>query len=198
MSSHTENEIDHHTSGKSGNPLFDPNMTDENTNNFRGFNDLRNQNPFRVTIGHININSIRNKFEPPVSFINNNLYILMISETKIDDTFLGLQFSIENFSVPYRLDRTAIVGGILLYIREDIPSKRIKTAKFDESFEGFFIEISLRSKKWLLGCLHNPHRNNIIYQLRNISTTLDILSTDYENVILLSDFNVEVEEKKSI
>ena len=43
----------------------------------------------------------------------------------------------------------------------------------------------MRSKKWFLGCSFNPH----------ISSALDNLSTDYENVILLGDLNVEVEEK---
>ena len=70
----------------------------------------------------------------------------MISKTEIDDTFSDSQFLINGFSVPYRLDRTAKGGGILLYIREDIPSKRIKKVTFDKSFEGFFIEINLRSK----------------------------------------------------
>ena len=70
MSSNTKNKIDHNTSRKSENPLFDPIIIDENAYDFRGINDLRNQNPFRVIIGHININSIRNKFEPLVSFIN--------------------------------------------------------------------------------------------------------------------------------
>ena len=92
MSSNTENEMDHDTTGKSKNLLSDPIIIDENTYDFRGINDLRNQNPFRVITGHININSIRNKFEPLVSFINNNLDILMISETKIDDTFPASQF----------------------------------------------------------------------------------------------------------
>ena len=87
MSSNTENEIDHNTSGKSENPLSDPIIIDENNYDFRRINDLGNQNPLRFIIGHININSIRNKFEPLVSFINNNLDIVMISETKIDDTF---------------------------------------------------------------------------------------------------------------
>ena len=50
----------------------------------------------------------------------------MISETKIDDTFPDSQFLIKGFSAPYRLDRRAKREGILLYIREDIPSKRIK------------------------------------------------------------------------
>ena len=35
------------------------------------------------------------------------------------------------------------------------------------------------------GCSYNPHRDNIPPHLRNISTALDKLSTDYENVILL-------------
>ena len=48
-----------------------------------------------------------------------------MSETKIDDTFPDSQFLIEGFSVPFRLDRAAKGGGILLYIREDIPSKSI-------------------------------------------------------------------------
>ena len=121
MSSNTENEIDYNTSGKSENPLSDPIITDENTSDFCGINDLRNQNPFRVIIGHININSIRNKFEPLVSFINNNLDIPMISEAKIDDTFPDSQFLINGFLLPDRIDRTAKWGEILLYIREDIP-----------------------------------------------------------------------------
>ena len=137
MSSNSKNEIDHNTSGKSENPLSDPIIIDENTYDFRGIKDLRNQNPFRVIIGHININSIRNKFEPLVSFINNNLDILMISETKIDETFADSQFLIDDFSVPYRLERTAKAGGILLYLREDIPSKRIKISHLTSHLKGF-------------------------------------------------------------
>ena len=119
----------------------------------------------------------------------------MISETKIDDTFWDSQFLIKGFSVPYRLDHTAKEGGILIYIREDIPSKLIKDVTFDKPFEGFLIEINLRSKKWLFECPYNPHRGNITPHFRNISTELDKLSTDYENVIILGDFNVEVEEQ---
>ena len=99
MSSNRENEIDYNTLGKSENPLSDHIITDKNTSNFCEINDLRNQYPFRVIIGHINLNYIRNKFEPLVSFINN-LDILLISETKIDDTFPDSQFLIKGFSVP--------------------------------------------------------------------------------------------------
>ena len=46
--------------------------------------DLRYKNFNGILIGHLNINSLRNKFEVLVSSIAVNLDILMISETKID------------------------------------------------------------------------------------------------------------------
>ena len=172
MSSDTENGIDYNTSGKSENPLSDPIITDQNTSDFCEIDDLRNQNLFRVIKAHININSIRNKFESLVSFTNINLDILMISENKTEGAFPDYQFLIKGFSVPYRLDHIAKGEGILLYIREDILSKRIKKVTFDEPFERFFIEINLRSKKWLLGCSYNPHRDNVTPHLRNISVQI--------------------------
>ena len=69
----------------------------------------------------ININSIRNKLEPLVDFMNNNLEIVMISEVNSDDTFPDSQFLIEGFPVPYKPDLTVKGGGILLYISEDLP-----------------------------------------------------------------------------
>ena len=180
--------------GKLESPFSDP-IIDRNTNDICELKQLRNQNPHRIIIGHLNINSIRNKFESLVTFVGNNLDILMISETKIDDSFPESQFLIEGFSKPFRLDRTAKGGGILLYIREDIPCRCIKQTTLNNSFEGFFVELNLRSKKWLLGCSYNHHKENIASHLSNTSTALDKLCRDYENIILLGDFNVEVKEK---
>ena len=59
---------------------------------------------------------MRSKFESFVKFVGNNVDMLMVSETKIYDTFSGSQFLIEGFSKPFRLDRTAKGGRILLYI----------------------------------------------------------------------------------
>ena len=59
----------------------------------------------RLVLGHININSIRNKFEILMQQITNNTDILMISETKLDTSFLEGQFLIPGFSSPYRFDK---------------------------------------------------------------------------------------------
>ena len=45
------------------------------------------------------------------------------------DTFPEAQFLIEGFSTPYRLDWTAKGGGILFYIRQNIPSKYLKKSQ---------------------------------------------------------------------
>ena len=55
-------------------------------------------------MGHININSIRNKFESLLKYVGNNLDILIVLETKIDITSPESQFLMEGFSTPYRLE----------------------------------------------------------------------------------------------
>ena len=112
------NKIDHKVLGKSENLLPNP-IDEENTYDIRQLKCLRNQNPCRVIIGHININSKRNKFQSLVKYVGNNLHIDMVSATKLDDTFPESQFLIENFPTPHRLDGTAKSRGILLYIKQN-------------------------------------------------------------------------------
>ena len=55
--------------------------------------------------------------------IGNNTDVLIISETKLDASFPSSQFILDGFTPPYRLDRTQHGGGVMLFIREDIPYK---------------------------------------------------------------------------
>ena len=58
---------------------------------------MRIKNVNNVIIGHLNINSLRNKFSPLVELIQGNLDILIIGETKLDDTFPEEQFKINGY-----------------------------------------------------------------------------------------------------
>ena len=78
---------------------------------------------------------------------------------------------IEGFTTPYRLDRNGSGGGILVYIRDDIPSKLIPTDFSNR--EGFFLELNLRKKKWVLCCSYNPHSNFIETHMESIGKVLD-------------------------
>ena len=65
--------------------------------------------------------------------LHNNLDILLISESKTDSSFPTGQFQMEGYTT-YRLDRNANGRGILLYIKEDIPSRLLNS---DMSIEIF-------------------------------------------------------------
>ena len=58
-------------------------IIDENAYDIRELKYLRDKNPHRVIIGHININSARNRFELLVKLVSINLDILMVSEKDI-------------------------------------------------------------------------------------------------------------------
>ena len=59
-------------------------------------------NPSKLIIGHLNNNSIRNKFECLREIIDNNIDILLISETEWKDTFPIGQFAMNSFRTAFR------------------------------------------------------------------------------------------------
>ena len=74
-------------------------------------------------IGQLNINYLRHKFDLLTDQIKDNIDTLMITETKLNESFPIGQFFINGFSSLFCLDRDRNGGGILLNITEDIPSK---------------------------------------------------------------------------
>ena len=96
----------------------------------------------KITVVHLNINSIRSKFD-------TLLGILHISETKLDDSFSSAQFRLRGFCTSYRLDRNSKGGVLLLYFHEDIPSRFLNSGS-TRNIETISVEINLRKRKWLL------------------------------------------------
>ena len=106
-----------------------------------------------MVFAHWNINSIRNKFELLCEQVWGNTDVLMVSDTKIDNSFLIGNFLINGFNQPYRLDRDSKGGGIMLYIRQDIPSNILTTDK--EPIESLYVELHLWNKKYLINCCYH-------------------------------------------
>ena len=90
---------------------------------------LRCNNLSKLAFAHLNINSIRNKLEFISEQVRCNVDVLMVSENKINDSFLIGNFLIHGFSPPYRLHRHSKGDGIMLYIRKDIPSNPLETGR---------------------------------------------------------------------
>ena len=156
-------------------------MFDENANNFQDQNNLayefstldevakaeedaksslcnlKLRNVNHLILGQININSIRNKFGLLFSLVSNNIDVLLISETKIDNTFPVSQFCVPGYSMPFRLDRTRNGGVIMLYFKKHTPCIMLNKFTFEKEIEAFAIEINLCKVKWLLFCSYNTN-----------------------------------------
>ena len=169
-------------------------ISDEDLSPKKVLKKLKLENAHKIVIGHLNINSIRNKFDNLKYIIDNNVDILLISETKLNETFPENQFIIHGFHPPYRRDRDDKGdkgGGLLLYLRDYIPSRKINV-KFDPIIEAIVIEINLKKKKWLIISSYNPHKSMIHNHLKSISMQLDEFYKRYENIIIIGDFNSEI------
>ena len=146
------------------------------------FDNLRNpriKNMCRVIIATLNINSIAGKFDQLKFLIKDNIDILIITETKIDSSFPETQFVIDGFSKPFRKDRNVHCGGVLIYVREDIPSKELLNHIFPEDIEGIFVEINLIKKKWLLFGTYHPPSQKESYYFDSVAKALDKFSTGW-------------------
>ena len=95
-------------------------------------------------------------------------------ESKLDASFPPAQFSVPGFrDPPFRADRNKHGGGLIAYIRSDIPNRRrydIEKAVFDQ-IESIALEITIRKEKWLfLGFYKAPKIKNLclVQSLENI------------------------------
>ena len=158
---------------------------------FEELKGLRIHNPKKVIIGHLNINSIPNKFEGIMNLVANNLDVFLISETKIDDSFPEAQFAYNGYSLPHRRDRALGAGGLLLYVNEDIPSKKLKNHILPDDIEILCVEINLKKQKWIIMGIYKPPNMSNTYFLEHLSKTIDCYSAKYDRLVVMGDFNLE-------
>ena len=112
--------------------------------------------------------------------------------------FPASNFIIDGFAPPFRLDRTGHGDGILLYVRKDIPSKKIIFTEILVDLEIIFVEIMIHTTKWHIGNFYNPNKNQISTQVSLLGKYLGHYLPSYDNVLLLGDFNSEMTENAMI
>ena len=130
-------------------------------NSLSKIKELRIGNANKVIIGKLNINSIKNKFEQLKETVLKYIEILVVTETKLDETFLESLFLMDGFSKPYRLDRNKNWGGVMIFIRDTISSKILEKHILPSAVESIFVELNFRKCKWLLcGTYHRPSQSD--------------------------------------
>ena len=167
-------------------------------NAFDILKEIRVKNIDKVVIGTLNINSLGPKLDQLSEVIGKHLDILTIQETKLDSSFPTQQLALAGYSEPYRMDRNREGGGVLVYVREDIPSKLLTKHTFTKNVEGLFLEINLRKTKLLFfGGYRSDHEVYGLSKadfLNQLSFALDKYSS-YERTLLAGDFNIDKEEE---
>ena len=193
---HPENKHFENPITTSPHHLVDPKAVSltSDKNAIKELKDIRVANLNNVIIGQLNINSLRNKFSSLIELVHGNIDILILTETKLDHTFPEKQFYIPGYKKPYRRDRNKDGGGVMIYIREDIPSDILLKHNLPSNIEAICVEINLRKNRLLLiGTYHSTHKThgssdeNFFY---NIGLTLDVYS-NFDKFLLAGDFNMQ-------
>ena len=117
--------------------------------------------------------------------------VLTIAETKLDESFPSSQFNLLNFkNLPYRKDMSSTSGGLLTYVRNDIPSRQLFNFEFPADIQILAVELNLRKTKWLLLNIYRPSSQNLIYFLNHLANAI-LLYNRYESIFINGDFNAE-------
>ena len=82
----------------------------------------------KINIAHININYFKNKFDMITNSVTEQIEELMISATKLYNTFPQALYHPKHFSNQFRLDRNSHGSGILVYVRDS------NLVKLDQKF----------------------------------------------------------------
>ena len=106
--------------------------------------------------------------------------------------FLLANLKFLDFAPPLYLDRVRFSGGILVHVQENIPAKLLSSEA--KTTESIFIELNFRKKKWLLSCSYNPSKSKVISHLEYLRRSWDFYASNYDNLLLMGDFNVNTSE----
>ena len=97
---------------------------------FDQLSNIRSKYPKRFIYAYLNVYSIRYKICHIKEVLQKGIVdMLFLAETKLDQSFVDCQFKVDNYSL-WRADRTANGGGLMIYLRSDIPGERKKQFEF--------------------------------------------------------------------
>ena len=85
---------------------------------------LRLSNLHKIMLGHLNVNSLRSKFESVGDIIEGAFDIFFWSKNKIDESFPDKQFSLNNFKI-FQKYRNRFEARIVFYVNDNPSFKNL-------------------------------------------------------------------------
>ena len=151
-------------------------------------------------ISYLNVNSLRNKIHDIRDLTSQLLpTILAMSETKIDKSFPDSQFFIEGYQNPkdFRKDRTKDGGGLITFIKNGIPNRRIsKMEPLD--LEIMCIEVDFGKRKWaIISVYRQAAKQTPKIFFEGLEKCLEKVTNAYDNIMVIGDINIDILNKNS-
>ena len=129
-------------------------------NSLDSLKSLRIHNHSNITLSHLNINSIKKKFDDLKLIVHENVDILCLAETKIDESFPTAQFLLPGYHKPYRLDISDKQRGLLIYIKAHLPSTLLSNHISPKDIQVIPFELNIRKEKRMFVCIYRPPRQD--------------------------------------
>ena len=109
------------------------NVQESDCDLYPGVTAFRHRYTSNFILAHVNVNSVRHKFISIHDILaKKHIDYLAISESKLDDSFPNAQFAAQDYAI-FRKDLTPSSGGLLIYIRADLPHRRLKNTEEKEN-----------------------------------------------------------------
>ena len=114
--------------------------------------------------------------------LEQNIDIFCIAETKLDASYPTSQFHLQGYKTLYRIDVSSNSDGILVYIKETLPSRKLNDFTLPEDIHAIPLEINFKKSKWLILPIYRPNRTCAQHVISNLCTLLDFYSNKYDNL----------------
>ena len=103
------------------------------------------QNPIKILMGHLNVNSLRKKFPLINDLMKHKIDIQFLSEMKTDETFPSHLFENGGYGMSHKY-RNKLDGRTMFYKNYNIPCRILNTENYLKCFKVILLEFFLRMK----------------------------------------------------
>jgi exonuclease III len=144
-----------------------------------------------LKIVHLNVHYLYPKLDEIKHIIKHqNIDILCLCETFLNNTFSNNELFIENFKM-FRKDRDAHGGGLVIYIKDDLHCiERIDLE--NSSVESLWLEVKQsNSKSFLLSYVYRPPSSRVQW-LEDFTNMIVNSPLDEKECIVMGDFNFDL------
>ena len=171
----------------SGDVHPNPGPAHSDSNSFRSVSSTESYDC--LSLLHLNIRSIRNK----IDFIQNELLdydILCFTETHLGIDFQMSDINFEGFHSPVYKNRTDSGGGVIIYSKSELSiTERLDLCH--PRLELVWIELSTKTKKFLIGCIYRPPSETVDFWI-DLNITIERAMNQYNSILLAGDLNEDL------